>query len=131
MEPFTYSAKRPFFGYGLGMGTNVGSSILTGEVNYLISEGEIGRVIGEQGMFMGLINIISRLTLVLIMVLISIKTLFRGNALPWMMLSFSFLGMISGLWGQPTSLGFSVFAMGLTLAAVHNPISELVVKRIP
>jgi hypothetical protein len=131
MEPFTYSAKRPFFGYGLGMGTNVGSSILTGEVSYLISEGEIGRVIGEQGMFMGLINIISRLTLVLIMVLISIKTLFRGNALPWMMLSFSFLGMISGLWGQPTSLGFSVFAMGLTLAAVHNPISELVVKRIP
>jgi|AntRauTorckE5430_2_1112549.scaffolds.fasta_scaffold00890_2 hypothetical protein len=131
INPIFNPTKGPLFGYGLGMGTNAGSMMLTGEVSYLISEGETGRVIGEQGKFIGLINIISRLTLGLIMVLISIKTLFRGNALPWMLLSFSFLGMITGLWGQPTSLGFSVFAMGLTLAAVRNPISKLVTKHVP
>src|SRR5690606_1616977 len=40
---FTSSVELPFFGHGLGMGTNVGSMLLTGSAEFLIAEGEWGR----------------------------------------------------------------------------------------
>lgn len=123
-RPLAFSDERPLFGYGIGMGTNVGSTILTGGVSYLIDEGETGRVVGEQGLFIGLINIITRILLGLSVAFISFKKLFMGNALPWMLLSYSLLGMINSLWGQPTSLGFAVFSMGLTIAALNPPLNQ-------
>lgn len=120
-RPLGYSEDRPWTGYGLGMGTNVGSTLLTGEVSYLIDEGEVGRVTGEQGLALGLANLLARLALGLWTMFAAFRLLFRGNALPWMLTSYSFLGTINSLWGQPTSLGFAVFALGLTLAAMNEP----------
>ena len=57
------SAQIPFFGLGLGMGTNVGSQLLTGNLTFLISEGEWGRLIGEMGLLLGLLAIIFRMSL--------------------------------------------------------------------
>ena len=42
------------------MGTNVGSTLLTGDRAFLIAEQEWGRVIGELGLLMGFIVIVIR-----------------------------------------------------------------------
>jgi hypothetical protein len=45
--PFEGIMEKPYFGYGIGMGTNAGSQLLTGRREFLIAEGEWGRVMGE------------------------------------------------------------------------------------
>jgi hypothetical protein len=57
------SGDKPFFGYGLGMGTNVGAMLLTGKQVFLIAEGEWGRLIGEMGPLLGLTVIVIRVSL--------------------------------------------------------------------
>lgn len=115
----------PLWGLGLGMGTNVGSSLLTGKVSYLIAEGEWGRVVGESGPVIGAINLAVRLQLAVVLLFASFRKLFgSGNALAWMLISFSFLGIFNALSGQPTALGFAVLSAGLTIAALNDPEIE-------
>ncbi|MDB5119064.1 MAG: rane protein [Sphingobacteriales bacterium] len=116
----TESSSLPFFGYGLGMGTNVGSMLLNGNVTYLISEGEWGRVIGELGPLLGLLIILLRLNLCIQLITKCIKKLFVGDLLPWILVSFSVLLTAQGGWAQPTSLGFCVIVAGLTLASLKR-----------
>jgi len=53
----------PFFGYGIGMGTNAGAKILVGSADrFLVAEGEWGRVIGEMGFIMGGILLFTRIS---------------------------------------------------------------------
>jgi len=40
-----------------------------------------------------------------------------GDFLPWILTSYCFLTVPQGQWAQPTTLGFSVFVAGLTIAA--------------
>ena len=119
-RPLGYKEARPWTGYGIGMGTNVGSTLLTGEVSYLIDEGEVGRVIGEQGLTVGLINLLARVIFAIGLGFAALRALFQQNALPWMLLSYSLLTTVNSLWGQPTSLGFAVVSLGLTLAAFYE-----------
>lgn len=114
------SSEQPFFGYGIGMGTNVGSMLLSGKVTYLIAEGEWGRLIGELGPLMGVAIIFFRLQLCVVIGLAAFKKLKEGNLLPWILLSFVLLTIPQGQWAQPTVLGFSVLAGGLTIAALKN-----------
>lgn len=114
------SSKLPFFGYGSGMGTNVGSMLLTGQVTYLVSEGEWGRLIGEMGVLLGLLIIIVRVVLSVKMVYYSYKKLAQKDLLPWLLVSFALLQIPQGQWAQPTNLGFAVLAGGLTLAAIRT-----------
>lgn len=111
----------PFFGYGIGMGTNVGSSLLTGERAFLIAEQEWGRVIGEQGLLFGFIIIIVRITLSIQMARRAMKHLKTTDALSWMLISFCFVNVLQAQWGQPTSLGFTVLSAGLAIAALNEP----------
>ena len=53
----------PFWGYGMGMGTNAGSQLLTGKVNFLIAEEEWPRLIGEMGTLLGIFAILIRVGL--------------------------------------------------------------------
>lgn len=110
----------PFFGYGLGMGTNAGSALLTGGRAFLIAEAEWGRVIGELGLLMGFIIIFIRIHFSFFTSLAGIKALKYNNPLPWMLLSFGFLQILQGGWAQPTALGFSVMSGGLILAAMNE-----------
>lgn len=123
-----HSDKIPFFGKGIGMGTNVGALLLSGAVTFLISEGEWGRIIGEAGFFLGGIIILIRVIWVINTGLAGYKKVGEGNILPWMMLSFGTLNILNGQWGQPTSLGFSTLIGGLILAAFKIP---KVVKKEP
>lgn len=123
----TGTSKIPFFGYGMGMGTNVGSQVLTGETQFLIAEGEWGRLVGELGPFMGLCVILTRLALSLKLAVAAFRSLKKGNILPWMLLSYGLLTIPQGLWGQPTSLGFGIIIGGLIIAAlqpVAHPANE-------
>ncbi len=110
----------PFFGYGLGMGTNAGAVLLTGNATFLISEEEWGRVIGEMGLLMGFIVILIRVVFSFSTLKKSIQYLRSNNPLPWMLISFGFMQILQGQWGQPTNLGFSVIAGGLVLAAMNR-----------
>jgi hypothetical protein len=114
----------PFFGYGIGMGTNVGSSLLTGERSFLISEAEWGRIIGEQGLLLGFIIIIVRSVTAIQITRNAIKHLRTIDALSWMIIGFGFVNILQAQWGQPTSLGFSVLSAGLAIAALNEPEVE-------
>lgn len=112
-----YDGKATYFGYGLGMGTNAGSQLMTGKVSFLISEGEWGRLIGEMGFTLGLIMILIRIGFIYRITLNAWKSISFGNILPWMLISFGFLPLLNGQWAQPTALGFAVMSGGLIVAA--------------
>jgi hypothetical protein len=117
----TASADQPFFGFGIGMGTNVGSMLLGGGRGFLISEGEWGRLIGELGPVLGLTVVMLRLKLAMELLFRSLGKMIAGNLLPWTLTSFGFLATAQHGWAQPTSLGFSILITGLTLASLKNP----------
>jgi hypothetical protein len=123
VSSFLGTNNVPFFGYGMGMGTNVGAMLLSGKTTFLISEGEWGRLIGESGALLGIIIIIIRLALAAKMAVLSFKKLNSGDLLPWMLLSFGALNILQGQWAQPTSLGFSVLVGGLIIASFRNRTS--------
>jgi hypothetical protein len=47
----------------------------------------------------------------------SLRSVKAGNLLPLLIFACGFLPMLTGQFGQPTTLGFAVFAIGLSLAA--------------
>lgn len=113
----TEGVEFPFFGYGLGMGTNAGAKILTGNSTFLISEGEWGRLLGECGFLLGLGMIIIRVALTISLMRKAYHALQRANILPWLILSVASVSIFQGQWAQPTSLGFAVLLGGLVIAA--------------
>ena len=122
-EPIVKSVEQPFFGYGLGLGTNAGGALLSGGNRvFLIAEGEWGRLIGELGPIMGLTVIFIRLSLSIGLIITSYRKLVIGDLLPWMLVSYGFFIIPSAQWAQPTALGFSTLIGGLILASLskHN-----------
>lgn len=117
--------RFPFFGYGIGLGTNVGSMLMKGEVMYLISEGEWGRLVGELGAVMGMIVIAVRLAFCMKVALAAYHKLIQGDLLPWILLSFGLLLIPQSQWGQPTTLGFSAWVGGLLLASLRVRVAEI------
>ena len=109
--------KAPFLGYGLGIGTNAGAKFLTGNSMFLLSEGEWSRIFLESGPVLGLAYVLWRVGLVFYIGLLCIRSVKLGNLLPLLLFSSSFPALLSGQFGQPTILGFSVFVTGLALAA--------------
>ena len=117
ISAITNSQNIPFFGYGMGMGTNAGSQLLTGDRTFLIAEEEWARTIGEMGLILGLGVILIRVFLSTSFGFKSFKALKKQNAVPWMLLSFVLLIVPQGQWAQPTALGFAVFVTGLMIAS--------------
>ncbi|QJD96953.1 hypothetical protein HH214_14290 [Mucilaginibacter robiniae] len=115
--PFRHIGDMPFLGYGSGMLTSVGSKLLSGKVVSGISEGEFARLMSELGLVMGIIIIIARTGILIDIIKKSYQKLKAGDLLPWALLSFAVLQGPQCNWAQPTSLGFSVFGVGLALAA--------------
>ncbi|RFZ86108.1 hypothetical protein DYU05_09360 [Mucilaginibacter terrenus] len=122
-EPFL-NPDLPFFGFGVGMGTNAGAKLLIGRSDtFLISEGEWGRLIGEMGTVLGLTAIGVRMSVSLKMLYQAYKRLKFNNLLPWIIVSVSFQAVAQGQWAQPTALGFGVIMGGLTIAAMRERVS--------
>jgi hypothetical protein len=120
-EPFQ-KGNLPFFGFGLGMGTNAGAQLLTGRADeFLISEGEWGRLIGEMGAIMGFTFIILRMQICLKLLLAAYRSIKLHNLLPWMLVSVCFQSLAQGQWAQPTALGFGIVMTGFAIAAFKYP----------
>lgn len=111
--------KVPFFGYGLGIGTNVGGRILVGRPAFLLAENEWSRVLAESGPVLGLAFLIWRTLLTLQLGRLSFVALRKDNLLPILLFSSSFVLLLNGQLGQPTTLGFTVILNGLCLAATQ------------
>jgi hypothetical protein len=123
-EPFQ-AADFPFFGYGIGMGTNAGAKLLVGSADqFLIAEGEWGRLVGEMGAILGGFAIFIRIAAGIKLTKEVYKKLLMRDLLPWMLLSISLQALAQGQWAQPTALGFSVLTAGLTIAALRTPVGE-------
>ena len=116
-EAFFVLGKAPFLGYGLGIGTNAGAKFLTGRSGFLLTEGEWSRIFLEMGPVLGVAYVALRCALVGWIGLLCLRSVRLGNVLPLLLFSSAFLPMLTGQFGQPTILGFAVFATGLTLAA--------------
>ncbi|GAA4816972.1 hypothetical protein [Litoribaculum gwangyangense] len=107
----------PFFGYGLGMGTNAGSALLTGKSAFLIAEAEWLRLIGEMGFVLGVLVLLIRAIFCADISIKSYQNIKMDNILPWLLLSFGITVILQGQWAQPTILGFSTLMGGLILAS--------------
>lgn len=119
LGPLTNADPIPFFGYGLGIGTNVGAQLLTGNRVFLVSENEWGRVLGELGPLLGFSVIFIRVMLTLKIAFISYWQLKKGDLMPWLLLSFGCTVLSQGGWAQPTSLGFCTLLGGLMVASLR------------
>jgi hypothetical protein len=120
IQAIMLSSDQPFFGNGVGMGTNVGSMLLTGGRQFLIAEGEWGRIIGEIGPIFGLAIVFLRFKIAIKMLLMSLNKARHGVVLPWILSSVGALSITHAGWAQPTSLGFCVITTGLVLASLNN-----------
>jgi hypothetical protein len=129
IAPFISSSNAPFFGSGSGIHTSVGTKLLSGSVISGISEGEIGRVIGEIGIIMGFIIIVVRVGISLRTIKASYEKLILGDTLPWILLSNSLLLGVQANWAQQTSLGFSILSIGIVLASVNKVKRLGIVKK--
>jgi hypothetical protein len=108
----------PFFGMGVGMGTNAGARILVGRSDkFLVSEGEWGRLVGEMGSILGTFVLFIRVAICFKILVEGYKGLKVNNILPWLLLSVDFQLISQGQWAQPTALGFAVLFAGLNIAA--------------
>lgn len=115
--------KIPVFGYGIGLGTNVGAKIMGGNMYSFGFNGEIewSRVIGECGMLLGLIIIFIRLFFALELWKKAYNLLVKKyDLLPWMLSAGMILTIPQGQWAIPTNLGFCILFGGLTLASVNS-----------
>jgi hypothetical protein len=108
----------PFFGFGLGIGTNGGAKFLTGQSTFLLAEGEWARLVLESGPVLGLAFVFWRCGLAARILLLCLQSVRRqGNVLPLLLFASGGLPLMNGQFGPPTVLGFAVFTTGLALAA--------------
>jgi hypothetical protein len=118
--------QAPFFGHGIGMGSNVGARLTSGGVGFLLAEEEWGKVLLELGPVLGMAFILLRVVLSAQLGLLSWQALReQRNALPLLIWSALMIAILQGQWGPPTVLGFAVIGGGLILGAM-NPVEETV-----
>lgn len=118
-------ANARLFGAGIGLGSNVGSRLATGEIKFVLAESEWPKIILELGPFLGAIFIGYRCWLAGLMVIGGLKSLVaESDSLAWLLTGAGFLSVLSGQWGQATLLGFAVFVGGLALSAANPPEYE-------
>ena len=114
-------SKADLFGAGIGLGSNVGARLATGEVTFVLAESEWPKIILELGPILGVGFILFRCWIAMHVLFQATIPLFRhADSLAWLLAGASFLSLLSGQWGQPTLLGFAVFVGGLALAATNE-----------
>lgn len=118
---YTSSNEIPFWGFGMGMGTNVGSKLLSGERSFILAEFEWNRVIAEMGVFLGTALMLVRVFLGGNLVVGSLSMMKKGKSLlPWLLLSVGLVNLVQSQWWQPTILGFGIFINGLVYACLQT-----------
>lgn len=117
--PLANLENLPFWGVGIGLGTNAGAKLATGANVFLVAEEEWGRLLGELGIVGGLAMIAVRLKIGVQLLFQSFQRI-KNNSLPWLLASNIVLHIIQAQWAQPTSLGVSVLGGGLLIASLKK-----------
>ena len=121
------NVNLPVFGYGIGLGTNVGATLMGGNMYSFGFDGEVEwqRIVGESGFILGLCIIGIRLLFSLDLLRKSYSRLTQqSDMLPWMLAAGMILSLPQGQWSIPTNLGFSILLGGLTLAAIRTSATD-------
>lgn len=118
--PFQSAADAPFFGHGIGVGSNVGARLLAGQVGFLLAEDEWGKIFLELGPVLGGGFIIYRVALTVHLFLVGSRALVRDrDPLPLGIWAACSPAVLLHQWAPPTLLGFAIFGSGLLLAATN------------
>jgi hypothetical protein len=107
----------PPLGFGLGVGTNAGAGLLMGKREFSLGEGEWQRVILESGPILGPAYLALRASALLMIIAGAIRGYRAGRILPLLLVGAGGLDLLTGQFGQPTTLGFAVLTTGLSLSA--------------
>ncbi len=118
-EGFGHLGHAPLAGFGLGVGTSGGATLLGSQSTFLLSENEWTRIIFESGPILGLMFLLWRCSFAGYLGIVSLRAISHGEILPIILFSAGFLLIINGQLGQPTSLGFAVVLNGLCLASTR------------
>jgi hypothetical protein len=118
-DPLVDLFNKPLFVGNLGMGTNAGAQMLSGNRNFLISEGELGRLAGEQGLILGGLLIGLRIFLSFNLLFSSLKLPSEDKLLPLIFCGTALLAIAQGQWAQPSVLGAAVIVSGLLVASIN------------
>src|SRR6516164_6586994 len=124
-ESIEIAGQTPLLGRGLGIGTNAGAALMTGSRTFLLGESEWSRVVGESGPILGYAYLMLRVVICLFIARRCWAAVRRGQASPFLLIASVGLDLISGQFGQPTTLGFVVLFSGLALASIDNSEVEL------
>jgi len=116
---FASHQEMSLFGAGSGYSTNVGQMMIASTRGFGGSEGEWGRLTYDNGVVLGGIVILYRIALALWVLKEAIKGWSNGYPMALAFAAASILPLLNGQWGQASSLGASVIAGGLTLAAAE------------
>jgi hypothetical protein len=121
---FAVMPDVPFFGYGLGTGTN-GAGVLYDYTQIADQfpwvENEWERLVSECGPVLGLMCCAFRVALTYHVGMSAFRAFRRDNILPALLFSACGLIILNGQWGGPVPLGFAIFGAGITLAACQEP----------
>ncbi|HTD67066.1 MAG TPA: hypothetical protein VK846_11110 [Candidatus Limnocylindria bacterium] len=120
-KPLETMFNVPLLGYGLGVGTNVGAKLLTGQTDFFLAEDEWERVMCESGALLGGIYVLIRVLMTLQLGAMAARAARIGHFLPLLLFGACAVPLVAGQFGQSTTLGFAVFVSGLCLAAMHLP----------
>jgi hypothetical protein len=109
-----------YSGLGTGFSTNVGQKLLTGEVGFGASEAEWGRLLYDNGFVLGGLLIAYRTALAVTIALAAWRAMQRRSPLSLVFVAAAFIILLTGQWGQATTLGSAVIGGGLALAAASD-----------
>jgi hypothetical protein len=118
----------PMWGEGIGLGTNAGAQIVSGERSFLVAEEEWSRMTGEQGMLLGLLTLLWRVSLAVQMCWFAFGRARRGDPLAWMLCSFAVVQIFNGQLAQPSLLGFFALTGGLVLSSLQEPAGKKIAR---
>lgn len=119
----------PILGYGVGSGTQMAQGFMTGHHGFALGESEWPRLILEMGPMLGLAFILLRVSLCFKLIQVSYLALRQQNIWPALFAVEAVFMVINANWGQPTSLGFAVFASGLAFASTHMELDGASAKK--
>lgn len=104
-------------GQGTGFSTNVGQKLLTQQMGFGASEGEWGRLLYDNGLFLGCLLILYRIALSGAIIVTAFRAWRQRSPASLVFASAAFPLLLYGQWGQTTTLGSAVIGGGLALAA--------------
>lgn len=113
-------AAIEWYGMGIGLGSNVASTLLNGNQAFLAGEGEVSRIIFEFGQVFGSAFLVFRLFLGVMVAIKAYLQVLEHKPLAWFLVPMMFTDVVYGVLEQPTLQGFTVITLGFSLAALNR-----------